>query len=159
MEPKEQFTLIIGNRRLPLDIHSLAVDSQGYYVGTDRREISFRFIYRRIVWSARFHDSVENSDLHMSAELGVVPFTAESAFARNGVRQIVKLANQQNGQAFKIVDSKIQIDADVPIDCPVTAVGLVGGVARFLLKLQPYLETIEMILMLKGKTGETVAAG
>lgn len=139
------FNLIVGNQRLPLDIHAVGLDAGGHLIEAERRDFSFRFTYRRILLSVRFR-SGEAPIVEIQGQLGSLPFSAESAVLRGQLMAIIRSANEHLGGGFQIARGRIRLSGSIEVAAPVTAVGLVGAIARFLLPRKPYLEIIDVCL-------------
>ena len=144
MEPR-QFSLILGKQRLPLDLHAIAGDAAGRLGGAGRRGISFRFTYRRALLSVRV-PAGDSPLLEIHGQLGPLPFSAESASARLTLKTVLAAANEHLGETFGVVGGRIRMSGTVPMDGPVTAVGLVTALAAFLLPRKPYLSIIDSVL-------------
>lgn len=151
MKQNRQFSLIIGDRRLPLDIHSLAVDEQGTMVGAERRNFTFRFSYRQILLSAQFCDGGDAARIDLSGDVGPMPYSAESALARAELQSVLDAANGDLGDVFRVVNNRILLVGRLHVANPVTAVGLVHGIVTFLLPVKPYLETVDVFLAPAGE--------
>ncbi len=155
MEEGGQFNLIIGNCSLPIDIHTLAVDETG--MGGQRRDFNFRFSYRQLPFVAKYRSEGKAGSIELKGDLGPMPFSAESALARSDLQMVLDAANAHLGPTLLVVGGRIALVGMIAIAEPVTAVGLVTGLARFLLTVKPYLEIIEVFLRPPGETAETGA--
>ncbi len=156
MQDKKQFSLIIGDRRLPLDIHAVAFDEPGGVAGLDRPTFTFRFAYRHIPITARFSDHDDCAAIELQGDVGPMPFSAESWLARAELQTVLDAANAHLGEVFRLVDGRILVVGSVPVADPVTAVGLVTAITHFLVPVKPYLETIAVFL---APPGEAAASG
>jgi hypothetical protein len=148
MSQVSEFSLSIGEMQLPLDITSI-VHAQAGQLGTDARpEFKFRFRYRDIAFAARCRSDRHEAMMSVSATLGVMPFTAESGVQRQFLAQIVTAAAGDLGPIITVSQGRILLAADLSLPAPVTAVGLIGELTRFLLPLKPYLGLMAMVRML-----------
>ncbi|HIJ63142.1 MAG TPA: hypothetical protein HPQ04_10670 [Rhodospirillaceae bacterium] len=144
MEPR-QFSLILGNERLPLDLHAVAADAEGRLAGAKARDIAFRFTYRHIPLSVRIRAG-DSPVVEIQGQIGPMPFSAESASARVTLTAVLAAANEHLGETFRVVGGRIRISGTVAPDNPVTAVGLVTALTAFLLPRKPYLTIIDSVL-------------
>lgn len=144
MRQKQEFSLTLGDRRLPFDIHSLAINDHGMLVGADRRDFAFRFVYRDIPFSVRYHEDEAEVCLDIVGDVGPLPFSAEQLVVRRALTAIIDAAQAHLGEVFMIAKGRIHLAGSPPITKPVTAVGLVSAITAFLLPANPYLETIAL---------------
>jgi hypothetical protein len=134
------FHLILGECRLPFD------DSRG--VGHLRdKDFRFRFSYRQLPLTVTVRAEADRSRLHLAGDLGALPFSAESAVARAELQMVIESANNHLGGVFQVTEGRISLVGTHYIPNPLTAVGLVSGLAQILIPVRPYLETIEVFLV------------
>lgn len=107
---------------------------------------TFSFVYRSIPLSIVVHDAAPEATLEVVGDVGPMPFSAESALARAGLRAIVDTANERLGEIFRVVDNRIRLVGSLKVAHPVTSVRLVTALAQFLLPAKPYLETTEVFI-------------
>ncbi len=145
MTQVSEFSMSIGEMQLPLDISSI-VHSQAGQLGSEAHpDFNFRFRYREINFTARCRSSRTEAGGRLSATLGRLPFSAESVHQRQYLTEIVAGIVQDLGPVITIQQGIIKIDTQLTFEAPVTAVGLVGGLCRFLIPLKPYLDLISMV--------------
>lgn len=143
-----EFSLSIGEMQLPLDITSV-VHAQSGQLGSDARpEFSFRFRWRETAFTVRCRSGRDQSEARISATLGVMPFSAESVQRRQFLTQILEGAVAHFGPIVTLSQGRILLDAELALPAPITAVGLVTGLTRFLVPLKPYLGLMAMVRML-----------
>jgi len=146
MTKTHQFNLMLGDRRLPVDIHSLAVDSNGDVVGVGKQTFNFGFAYQSIPFAARYVETGALAHIDLVGQVGLLPFTAESPEARRAVSRILDAANSHLGPVFRLDDGRIELFGAAEVAAPVTAVGLVSALARFVLRVKPYIDCIDLYL-------------
>lgn len=156
MAKKNNFRLLLGERLLPLDLHSLAVDDSGGIIGAGRQEFNFSFVYQAIPIAIEFREVSEEAHLELHGEIGPMPFSAESHRARNDLQAIMVSANQHltpilRKEVFRLENGYIHFCGISPIDKPVTAVSLLTAIVRFMVPLKPYLELMSVFLIPPGK--------
>lgn len=148
MSQVSEFSLSIGEMQLPLDITSI-VHAQAGQLGSDARpEFKFRFRYRDIAFAVVCRSNRVEAMATLTAPLGLLPFTAESSVQRQFLAQILGAATDHLGPIITQSQGRILLDADLTLSAPVTAVGLIGELTRFLLPLKPYLGLMSMVRML-----------
>ncbi|PKU23734.1 hypothetical protein [Telmatospirillum siberiense] len=141
--------LILGELKLPFD-------EGGDAELIERRDFKFRFAYREIPFFAHFR--ADASRIEVSGDVGPMPFSAESSLARIELQTVLDAANAHLGETFLIREGRIGLVGGASVSLPVTAVGLITALTLLLIKLRPYLETIEVFLLPPGEaraSGET----
>jgi hypothetical protein len=154
MEHVNPFKLNIGDLSLPLDLHALTSGSE-IAAAPAPREFSFRFTYRQIPVAARHLPGGEAGRLELSGDLGPFPYSAESSVARAELQIVLDAANGHLGRRFVVSRGRIQLVGAFPLPHPVTAVQLITGLAQFLTRVKPYLETIDVFLRPPAETART----
>ncbi len=149
MPKSSEFSLSIGELQLPLDITSIVQTESGQSGPLARREFSFRFRYREIGFTVRCKSHEGQAGAHVSATLGSLPFSAESASQRQYLREIHRGAIEHLGPIITLTRGRFQLEADLALSAPITAVGMITELTRFLLPLKPYIELMAMVRMVK----------
>ena len=149
MPKSSEFSLSIGELQLPLDITSIVPTQPGQSGTLAQREFSFRFRYREIAFTVRCKGREGQASAHISATLGSLPFSAESASQRQYLKEIHRGAVEHLGPIIMLTRGRFQLEADLPLAAPITAVGLIAELTRFLLPLKPYIELMAMVRMVK----------
>jgi len=148
MPQLSEFSLSIGEMQLPLDISSI-VHAQGGQLGTPvYPAFSFVFRYRDTAFTVRCQSGADQAVAHVSATLGTMPFSAESAQGRQFLAQILDGVNGHLGPIITQSRGRILLNTELSLPAPITAVGLVSGLTRLLLPLKPYLSLMAMVRML-----------
>jgi hypothetical protein len=131
----------------PIPLHRLGRDAEGRVVLRERKgPVRFEFQYLGQVVHGEIEDSETHSRLRLRAELGRVPYSAESKDWRMNVLGIVEAANEALHGAVRITpDQRIVAVYDDELISPMTGAMMIGAVAQFLIHIQPYLELILMI--------------
>lgn len=147
MPQVSEFSLSIGEMQLPLDISSI-VHAQAGQLGSEAHpDFSFRFSYREIAFTARCRSSRTEAGGRLTATLGRIPFSAESATQRQYMTEIVGGIVQDFGPIVSVRQGIIKLDAALQFEAPATAVRLVAELCRVLVPLKPYLNLISMVKM------------
>lgn len=148
------FRLVIGNQILPLDIHAVAADAAGHLLEVSWDEpVHFRFGHMGWAITASLTES-PTIQLNLAADLGPMPFTAEARAERAGLQAIVDAANAHLCRVLQVTaDRRIRLVVGGSVDRPLTAVNLIGAVARLLAPVTPYLELLAVFLCPSGQGG------
>src|SRR5579859_968066 len=147
MPKSSEFSLSIGELQLPLDITSIVQTQAGQLGSVAQREFSFRFRYRETGFTVRCKTREGQASAHISATLGALPFSAESAAQRHYLKDIHRGAVEHLGPIIGLSRGRFQLEADLTLPAPITAVGLIAELTRFLLPLKPYIELMAMVRM------------
>lgn len=149
MPKSSEFSLSIGELQLPLDITSIVQPQAGQPGIAARREFSFRFRYRETGFTVRCKSQEGQASAQISATLGSLPFSAESASQRQYLKEIHRGAVEHLGPIIALSRGRFLLDAHLSLPAPITAVGLITELARFLVPLRPYIELMTMVRMVK----------
>jgi len=129
----------LGQRPFPIDAETIeeAVLAEG--------PINFDFLYRGITFQARYEEDEQAALLRLVAEVGIMPYSAQSAEARRNVAYILSEANDTLGPLLRVSrNSRILLGATLSLEQPVTAVSFLVACAQFLLPVSPYLECLSL---------------
>lgn len=142
---KTQHSLVLGDYKMPIDIHHLGVEDAGREAGTRRDNFRFTFVWRMLKFQAAYHEK-DGAEVDLTAEIGPFPFSAESPQARIDLKAILTAANGQLGPVFQLRQNRIVLIRRLPVTLPVTAVELITAITAFLLRLAPYLDCIATVM-------------
>ncbi|MBF0168479.1 MAG: hypothetical protein HQL45_12700 [Alphaproteobacteria bacterium] len=133
--------------RHAIPLHRLGKDAEGRVILRERKgPVRFQFQYLGQVVHGDIEDSETHSRLRLRAELGRVPYTAESGDWRFNVLALAEAANEALGGVVRITpDQRIIAVYDDEMMSPLTGALLIGAITQFLLHIRPYLELILMI--------------
>lgn len=148
------FSLVVGNKILPMDIHAVAADASGHLLEvTWDNPAHFRFSHQGWDIDAYLTEG-PTIRLDLTADLGPLPFTAEARAERAGLQAIVDSAGAHLGRILVITpDRRIRLMIGGIVDRPLTTVSLIAGVARLLAPITPYLELLAVFLCPSGGRG------
>jgi hypothetical protein len=135
----------LGSLELPLDLRTIAGGGTPPSAPA-HGPITFDFAFRGNRFGGRYDDSDGRGSLKVVADLGPLPYSAESPEARAGLLCIVEAANQSIGPVFRIALGRILIGTEHTVDLPVTAIGLVTAAAQVLLPFGPYIDLVATYL-------------
>lgn len=133
--------------RHAIPLHRLGKDAEGRVVLRERQgPVRFQFLYLGQTVHGEIEDSETHSRLRLRAELGRVPYSAESKDWRNNVLALVEAANEALQGGVRITpDQRIVSVYDDELLSPLTGAMMIGAIVQFLLHIRPYLELILMI--------------
>jgi hypothetical protein len=95
----------------------------------------------------------------MGTDLGVLPFSAESSYGRQALSTVLAAARAHCNGAFQLKNGRIVVETKIPIEPPVSAIGLVGGIVRVLVQINPYIETIRLYQAFKPRVDAAKKVG
>ena len=143
-----EFSLSIGEMQLPLDITSIVHAQAGQLGSGLQPEFNFRFRWRETAFAVSCRSTRESAEARITATLGVMPFSAESVQRRQFLTQILEGTVAHFGPIVTLSQGRILLAADLDLPAPITAVGLITGLTKFLVPLKPYLGLMTMVRML-----------
>ena len=140
-------TFTLGGKALPLDMDSVLGEADAPPLSLVEGAIAFDFGFRFIRFAGKVEETEGAARLKLVGDLGPMPFSAESQAARAGLLRIVAAGNEVLGAGcLRIVQGRILLGGDMVPPMPVSAVGLVSEVSRFLVPAVPYLELISLYI-------------
>ncbi|MGQ0662765.1 MAG: hypothetical protein ACT4P2_04095 [Pseudomonadota bacterium] len=137
---------LLGRQPIPLPFNAIQVDADGNVTRTPRERISFGFEFGGATFTATGKIGTSRLDLVIAAELGPLPFTAESIPARRAILDLIAAGGPPTGRIALDEAQTIRIDAAVEIPEPVTPITVVTGIVEFLIAIKPHLERLGRIL-------------
>jgi hypothetical protein len=149
MPKSSEFSISIGELQLPLDITSIVQTQPGQLAPGAQREFSFRFRWRETGFTVRCKSQDGQASAHIAATLGSLPFSAESALQRHYLTEIHRGSVEHLGPIIALSKGRFMLDTTLTLEAPITAVGLIAELTRFLLPLRPYIELMTMVRMVK----------
>ena len=104
--------------------------------------MQFSFDYMGAVFDARL-DTAEAASLNLRANLGKLPYTAESSIARRVTLRLIACAGRlPRGRIFIDERDDLLLEADIAPPKPQTPVSIMAAVTALLLDAKPYLELV-----------------
>ena len=134
-------TFSLGGKALPFDVESVLGEADAPPLSLSDGAIAFDFGFRFIRFAGKVEEADGAAHLKLVGDLGPMPFSAESQAAR------VAAGNEVLGDGcFRLVQGRILLGGDLTLALPVSAVGLVSAVSRFLVPAISYLELIALYI-------------
>jgi hypothetical protein len=132
---------------IPFLFDALSVRSDGTIVHTPRDALRFSFDYQGATFMAEGRRDDDRFVLSVSADLGPLPYSAESAPARQAIQELVAASGALIEPRFTIgEDQTIRVDAMLDLLKPVSPVTALTMVTELLLVLQPWLARLAELI-------------
>lgn len=132
---------------VPFLFDAVAVQPDGAIVHTTRKALNFSFDCFGATFAAACRRVDGQYMVTVAADLGPVPFSAESVRARREVQDLVAVAAHTAETRMTITDEQtIRIDSTFALLQPVSPVVMLTAIAELLLTLKPTLARLAEIL-------------
>lgn len=143
---------VLAHTSTPLEVGAIEVDEHGdVHPRLSREPVSFRFRYYGAVFDAIL-PMADDDKLYLTANLGVVPFSAENAFGRKAAHTIIRRARMPNGRLVVDMQSRVHLEMTGFPETPRTPSKVLATVAALLMEAKPYLELLEVALSRRRKS-------
>lgn len=132
---------------IPFLFDALSVGPDGTIIHTAREALRFSFDYMGITFNAegRRHDDI--FELTISADLGPLPFSAESPEARRSIQDLIAASGALIEPRFIVGDDQtIRVTSTMELAKPVSPVTTLTIVTELLLVLQPWLQRLGTLI-------------
>lgn len=137
---------VLAHTSSPIEVGEIEFDEDG---GARPRltdaPVSFRFRYYGVPFDATMPVG-DDGRLHLTATLGVIPFSLENSFGRKAARAIIRRAHMPNGRLRVDEQSCVHLEMTGNPAKPRTPVNVLSTVAALLMEAKPYLELLEVSL-------------
>jgi hypothetical protein len=112
-----------------------------------RDTLSFCFDYLGVTFDANGRRSGDRLIMTLSANLGPLPYSAESITARHAIQELVAASATAEGSVFSLADDQtIRLVGSFDLDQPASPMLVLAVVTEFLIGLKPWLERIAELL-------------
>jgi hypothetical protein len=130
-----------------LAARSVAVDGAAHLRGlTDRGSLDFTFEFLGFEFAVHAETGESDGSLRIFANLGHLPYTAESPYLRVNMRAIVAAAASVLDGRLRIAsDQRILLTDDRHFDDPLTPASLLANTTGMLIEARPYIELLAAI--------------
>lgn len=137
---------VLAQTSMPLEVGAVEMDADGSLrPRISDHPVAFSFSYYGLNFEARLPMG-EDTKLHLTADLGVIPFSVENAFGRKTARSIIRGAKLPNGQLTVDAQSRVHLHMAGTPETPRTPVNVLSTVAALLMEAKPYMELLELSL-------------
>ncbi len=133
---------VLTDQSVPFPLRALSIDGDGRIVRRDHQDAHFGFALAGTKFRARARECPHGIEVLVEADLAPLPFTAESAPARQALRELAEEARLSTGRLFVVDHRTLALTAQIAVPGPVTPVDVVSAVIPLLLELRPYLTRI-----------------
>jgi hypothetical protein len=132
---------------IPFLFDALAVGPDGTIIHTPREALRFAFDFQGVIFNAEGRRQGDIFVLTISADLGPLPFSVESAEARQAIQDLISASGALIAPRFSIGgDQMIRIEAAMELAKPVSPATTLTMVTEVLLMLKPWLARIGTLL-------------
>ena len=141
------FIASLGQLEPPLEIDRFGGAPHGTTPARPTGELTFRFCYHEVPFQGQTSRRAGWPVLTLSGDLGILPFTIESARRRRRLRKILRAARAKSSVDWQVTSThriKVAgtIDLGVDLGMPLTPTALITGATTLLLACRPYLDLL-----------------
>ena len=147
--PATDLVRFVDGRRPRIGVRSLAVDGQGRLARKpDGTRLEFTFEYLGFLFAVRMESNDHSGHMRFHADLGNLPYSAESSGKRADALAIVVAAAGRalGGRVQTTREQRILLFEEMRFEEPLTPVVLMSSTARLLLEAQPFLELLAQVV-------------
>jgi len=129
----------LAGAALPLEAGSLVLDEDGHIrCSPDDRALAFRFSACGVQFEAEMAD--RSAPLRLRANLGKLPYSAESPEARSLTRSVLAATSQlRRGHILLTTDHDMVLEGELAPPSPRTPARVIATAVALVLDFQPYL--------------------
>jgi len=140
------FVEVLAQTSSPVEVGEIELTEEGVLRPREPDQpLSFSFIYNGI----KFHADVPHDPsqaIHLTATLGVLPYSMENAFGRRAAKAIVARAQLPNGRLRIGEQLRVMIELAATPPRPRTPVSVLSTVTALLMEAKPYLDLLDVAL-------------
>jgi hypothetical protein len=137
----------LGRAPLPKEIPAVSLDPEGRLTQRSPDEFRFSFAFLGAEFVGRIDGDWSAPSLCVTAELGPVPYTVESASRRRDVLTLIRAATVLTHARFRISsDRQIRAAGAIRVSTPVSHARLLAALVEILLELKPHLLALRDLL-------------
>ena len=145
----------IAKQTIPIEFNSIVVREDGTLERqSPGRPVEFRFVYAGIPFDAHAQYVGNQPVLHLSGEVGPVPYSAESIPVRRASHAVLRASwTLPHSRLVAWPGGRIRAIGKMPLPAPLTPVGIITAVTSMILDLKPYLDLIAELLPMRFAAG------
>ena len=146
--PAADLVQFVDGRRPGIGVRSLAVDGQGRLARkADGTRLEFTFEFLGFLFAVRTESNDHSGHMRFHADLGNLPYSAESSGKRADALAIVAAAGRALGGRVQTTrEQRILLFEEMRFEEPLTPVVLMSSAVRLLLEVQPFLELLAQVV-------------
>ncbi|MCH8213608.1 MAG: hypothetical protein IIC54_06010 [Proteobacteria bacterium] len=146
--PAADLVQFVDGRRPGIGVRSLAVDGQGRLARkADGTRLEFTFEFLGFLFAVRMESNDHSGHMRFHADLGNLPYSAESLAKRADALAIVAAAGRALGGRVQTTrEQRILLFEEMRFEEPLTPVVLMSSTVRLLLEAQPFLELLAQVV-------------
>lgn len=131
----------------PFLFDSIVVEPDGTIARRAREKLSFCFDFLGVTFNAEGRRVDDRLVMTLTANLGPLPFSAESVAARHAIQELVAASASAEGAMLSIADDQtVRIVRSFDLFQPVSPVHMLSVVIEFLIQLRPWLDRFAELL-------------
>jgi len=138
----------IASQALPIEINSVAVSSDGVIEPRSKdRPVAFRFAFMGHRFSGQATGTTDGATLTIGADLLPLPYSIESRQRRQRALTLLQATrNLPHTRLLTGANMSVRAVGEIPIERPLTAGRVIGGITVLLVELLPYLALVAEFL-------------
>jgi hypothetical protein len=142
----EALGLLAGDNT-PFLFNAVVVGTDGAIAREAREKLSFCFDYLGVTFNADGQRAGDRFVMTLAANLGPLPFSAESVAARHALQELVAASASAEGSIFSLADDQtIRMMQTFDLYQPVSPVLVLSVVTEFLIGVKPWLARFAEVL-------------
>jgi hypothetical protein len=140
--PPDGVVASLGRVAPPFEIDRFGA-SFGLHPARPSGVLKFRFCFMEVPFAAETERRQGRPVLTLTGNLGVLPFSIESARRRRRLRKVLAYARRASGLRWEVTpEHHIRASGEADLGLPLTPTAIIAGATTLLLRSRPYLELI-----------------
>lgn len=138
---------LLAHDTVPFLFDSITVGPDGSIAHHAREKLAFCFDFLGVTFNADGQRIGDRLVMTLTANLGPLPFSAESAAARHAIQELVAASASAEGSVLSLADDQtIRLVYSFDLFQPVSPVLMLTIVIEFLIQLKPWLDRFAELL-------------
>lgn len=132
---------------LPIELCRLALPQAMGIDSSTTHRIVFHFVFHDVPFIGKVERRGSAAMLHLSADLGPLPFSAQGAQRRRRALRTLAAASYATGLDWRLSPTqRISVTGELPLPRPLTPAGMIVGVVGLLVRGERYLALLLDVL-------------
>jgi hypothetical protein len=138
----------IASQALPIEINSVSVCSEGVIEPRSKESpVAFRFAFLGHRFSGQAFATADGAHLTIGSDLLPLPYSIESRQRRQRALALLRATrNLPHTRLLTGANMSVRAVGEIPIERPLTAGRVIGGITVLLIELMPYLALVAEFL-------------